>query len=166
VRYTCPKCKVDTVDVLNLNDTTNVVDLASKYKLYGVDVFFAAVGEAGNAALAKVANAGAWVIGSGSDSYVTQFGSGATAGADHVLTSVYLNPTLVILEALRQYHAGTPTAGVQSLSAANLAVILAPYREKTGVLTPLDQQEIANILAGLEQGKLDTGIDPVTGEER
>lgn len=166
VRYTCPKCKVDNVDVLNQNDTANVVDLAARYKLYGVDVFFAAAGQAGDAALVKVAQAGAWVIGSGSDIYVTLFASGATAGADHVLTSVYLNPALAILNALDAYHTGSPQAGVQPLSAANLAVMLAPYREKTGVLTPLDQQDIANALTRLGQGALDTGIDPVTGEER
>ncbi len=57
-------------------------------------------------------------------------------------------------------------AGVQPLSAANQAVMLAPYRDKTGVLTPLDQQDIANALTRLGQGALDTGIDPVTGEER
>ena len=166
VRYTCPKCKVDTVDVLNLTDTANVLDLAARYRLYGVDVFFAAAGQAGDAALVKVAQAGAWVIGSGSDIYVTLFASGATAGADHVLTSVYLNPALAILNALDAYHAGSPQAGVQPLSAANQAVMLAPYREKTGVLTPLDQQDIANALTRLGQGILDTGIDPVTGEER
>jgi basic membrane lipoprotein Med (substrate-binding protein (PBP1-ABC) superfamily) len=166
VRYTCPKCKVDNLDVLNLTDTANVVDLAARYKLYGVDVFFAAAGQAGDAALLKVAQAGAWVIGSGSDIYMTQFAGGATAGADHVLTSVYLNPALAILNALDAYHAGSPQAGVQPLSAANLAVMLAPYRDKTGVLTPLDQQDIADALTRLGQGSLDTGIDPVTGEER
>jgi basic membrane protein A and related proteins len=166
VRYTCPKCQVDNLDVLNLNDTANVVDLAAKYRLYGVDVFFSAAGEAGNAALVKVAQAGAWVIGSGDDVYLTQFDGGATAGADHVLTSVYLNPSLAVLNALAQYRAGAPLAGVQPLSAANQAIMLAPYREKTGALSLLDQQDIAVILTRLSQGTLETGIDPVTGEER
>jgi basic membrane protein A and related proteins len=166
VRYTCPKCQVDNLDVLNLDDTTNVVDLAHKYKLYGVDVFFAAAGDAGNAALVKVAQAGAWVIGSGGDIYQTQFAEGSTAGADHVLTSVYLNPSLAVLNALTQYQAGTPLAGVQPLSAASQAVVLAPYREQTGVLTQLDQQDITTILTRLSQGALETGIDPVSGEER
>jgi basic membrane protein A and related proteins len=166
VRYTCPKCQVDNLDVLNLNDTANVVDLASRYELYGVDVFFAAAGEAGDAALVKVAKAGAWVIGSGSDIYLTQFADGATAGADHVLTSVYLNPALAIISALGSDSTGAPQTGVVSLSAANLAIMLAPYRDKTGVLSQLDQQDIANSLTRLSQGTLDTGIDPVTGEER
>jgi basic membrane protein A len=166
VRYTCPACKMDTLDVLNLKDTANVIDLAAKYRLYGADVFFAAAGEAGNAGLVKVSQAGAWVIGSGGDIYMTQFAGGATAGADHVLTSVYLNPALAVLNALAQYHAGAPLTGVQALSAANQAIVLAPYREKTGVLSQLDQQDIATILTRLSQGSLETGIDPLTGEER
>ena len=166
VRYTCPKCRVDNLDVLNLNDTANVVDLAAKYSLYGVDVFSAAAGEAGNAALVKVAQAGAWVIGSGGDIYETQFDGGSAAGADHVLTSVYLNPASAVLSALQQYRAGTPPAGVQPLSAANGAIALAPYREETGVISPLDQQDIADALTRLGLGTLDTGIDPETGEER
>lgn len=165
VRYTCPRCRVDNIDAPDLADTAGAADTAAKYKLYGVDVFFAAAGQAGDAALARVAQAGAKVIGSGSDVYVTLFGNGAAPGAGNVLTSVYLDPAAALYTALIQYHAGAPLLGAQPLSAANGAVRLAPYRDAARLL-PLDQQDLAAMLTRLADGSFETGIDPLTGEER
>jgi basic membrane protein A len=166
VRYTCPRCRVDNIDVLDPGDVTGAADTAAKYKRYGVDVFFTAAGEAGNAALATVTKAGAWGIGSGSDVYLTLFSGGAAPGADKLLTSVYLDSASAVYMALAGYAKGAPPKGDQSLSAANQAVTLAPYRDQTGALSPLDQQALADALERLGLGSLDTGIDPLTGEER
>ena len=165
VRYTCPRCRVDNIDVLNHADTADAADKAAKYKLFGVDVFFAAADRAGDAALLKVAQAGAKVIGSGSDVYATLFENGATPGAENVLTSAYIDPAAALYTALTQYHAGAPLLGAQPLSAANGAVRLAPYRD-VAIFSPLDQQALATMLMRLADGSFETGIDPLTGEER
>ena len=166
VRYTCPRCRIDNLEVTDPADTGSAVDLDNKYRLYGVDVFFAAAGEAGNAALVKVVQAGAWGIGSGNDVYITLFNNGATPGADKLLTSVYLDPAAAVYAALTHYHAGTPFAGPQALSAASGALQLAPYRNVAGALSALDEQDITTTLTRLADGSFETGIDPLTGEER
>jgi basic membrane protein A and related proteins len=166
VRYTCPRCRLDNIDLLNADDTAGAVETAGRYRLYGVDVFFAAAGDAGDAALVKVTQAGAWGIGSGRDVVATVFNGGATAGADKILTSVYIDPAAAVSNALTLYHAGTPLTGTQSLSAATGALILAPVRLAAGGLSPLDQHDLATMLSHLADGTFDTGIDPVTGAER
>jgi len=166
VRYTCAKCRLDNIDVRNASDVAGTVDTAAKYALYGVDVFFAAAGDAGDAALVKVTQAGAWGIGSGRDVVAPLFNGGSAAGADKILTSVYLDPAAALSNALTLYHAGTPLTGTQSLSAATGALIFAPDHGSTGGLSALDRHDLATMVTQLADGSFDTGIDPATGEER
>ncbi len=166
VRYACPKCRVEFIDVANTADTATASTEAEKYVLFGSDVVFAAAGEAGEAALVAAAQKGGWVIGSGSDVYVSLFGNGSTAGADRVLTSVYIDAGEAVHTALTAYHDGTPMYGTHPFSAALGAVALAPIRAPAGILSIPDQADIANALARLADGSLETGIDPATGEER
>jgi len=166
VRYACPKCGVDFIDVTDVNDSTATIQSATIHISTGFDVFFAAAGQAGNEALVSAAQKGAWVIGSGSDVYVTLFDGGLVAGAERVLTSVYLDPGGAVRAALAAFHDGNPLSGVQPFSAANGAITLAPYRAADGPLNALDQAALAAAFARLADGSLETGIDPVTGEER
>ena len=166
VRYACPRCRVDFIDVANTDQTTWASEEAARYALYGTDVFFGAAGPAGDAALTAAAENGAWALGSVNDAYATFFNNGAAPGADRVLTSVYLDAGEALYTALASYHAGKPLSGVQPLSATTGAIVLAPVRDKIGALTALDQADLAAALARLADGSLDTGIDPLTGEER
>ncbi len=163
VRYTCPRCRVQFIDVVNAAQAS---ETAALYASLGSDVFFAAAGQAGDEALVAAAQYGAWVIGSGEDVYVGRFGNGSAPGADRVLTSVYFDVGAVIYQALSAYHDGAPLSGARPFSAASGAVTLAPYRNPNVPLNTLDQQEIAKTLARLADGSLETGIDPATGQER
>jgi len=140
--------------------------MAGRYHAYGVDVFFAAAGDAADAALVKVTQAGAWGIGSGRDVMAPLFSGGTAAGADHVLASVYLDGAAALANALTLYHAGTPLTGTQSLSAANGALVVAPGPDTAGGLSSLDRQDLAAMMSQLADGTFDTGIDPATGQER
>jgi len=166
VRYACPKCRVEFIDVADTADAETARTEAAKFVLFGSDVFFAAAGEAGDAALVVAAQKGGWVIGSGNDVYVSLFGNGSTAGADRVLTSVYLDAGEAVRAALAAFHDGKPLSGVQPLSAASGAIVLAPIRSPADRLSIPDQADIATALARLADGSLETGIDPVTGEEK
>jgi basic membrane lipoprotein Med (substrate-binding protein (PBP1-ABC) superfamily) len=166
VRYACPKCRVDFIDVADTADTQTASAEAAQYVLFGSDVFFAAAGQAGDEALVAAAQNGGWVIGSGSDVYLTIFGNGSIAGADRVLTSVYLDPGGGVRAALTAFHNGTPLYGAQPFSAANGAIVLAPYHNTDGPLNALEQSYIAVALARLADGSLETGIDPATGKEK
>jgi hypothetical protein len=83
-----------------------------------------------------------------------------------VLTSVYLDAGEAVRAALAAFHDGKPLSGVQPLSAASGAIVLAPIRSPADRLSIPDQADIATALARLADGSLETGIDPVTGEEK
>jgi len=165
VRLSCSRCRVDFVDLTDLNDGDTA---AAKTKLnasLSSDVVFAAAGAASAPALQAAAAAGAWVEGADADIYTTIFGGGATKGADKVLASAYFDPSAALAAALKAYQAGTPWNGPRPYSAATGALMLAPYHVSTEVLSDLDRNEALATLAQLADGSLDTGIDLNTGNE-
>jgi basic membrane lipoprotein Med (substrate-binding protein (PBP1-ABC) superfamily) len=167
VRYACPRCRVEFIDVADTADAETASTEAGQYVLFGSDVFFAAAGQAGEAALVAAANKGAWVIGSGYyDAYSTIFGNGSIPGSDKVLTSVYVDVGAAVYVALKEYKNGKPLYGAQPFSVASGAIVLAPIRSPADRLSIPDQADIATALARLADGSLETGIDPVTGEEK
>lgn len=166
VRYTCPKCRLDTLDLSETAATEFARAEAVKYAALGADVIFAAAGPAGEAALLGAAEAGAWVIGSNRDARVELFGAGGAPGADQVLTSVYADPGAALAAALRAYQAGQSFSGVQPLSLANAGIGLAPLHDPAGRLEPLDVQDVETARQRLAERALETGVDPATGDER
>ena len=165
VRYSCARCRVDFIDLTDLNDGTTAAAKARLNASLSSDVVFAAAGPAGAPALQAAAQAGAWVIGVDTDVYVSDFGSGSAQGAAKVLTSAYFDPGAAVAAALKAYQTGKPWTGSQPFSAINGAVVLAPLRVSTDVLSDLDRQDINVALGLLADGTLETGIDPVTGDE-
>jgi basic membrane lipoprotein Med (substrate-binding protein (PBP1-ABC) superfamily) len=158
---------VEFIDVADTADAETASTEAGQYVLFGSDVFFAAAGQAGEAALVAAANKGAWVIGSGYyDAYSTIFGNGSIPGSDKVLTSVYVDVGAAVYVALKEYKNGKPLYGAQPFSVASGAIVLAPIRSPADRLSIPDQADIATALARLADGSLETGIDPVTGEEK
>jgi basic membrane lipoprotein Med (substrate-binding protein (PBP1-ABC) superfamily) len=165
VRYACSRCRVDFIDLADENATAFAAERAALNAQLSSDVVFAATWPAGEAGLKAAAGVGAWVVGAGGDLYVTAFENGAAPGADRVVTSAYFEAGAAVQAALAGYATGAPLSGVQPLSAANGAVALAPYRVSEDVLSELDRQEIAAVLSRLADGSLDTGINPLTGDE-
>jgi basic membrane protein A len=166
VRLSCSRCRVDFVDLTDLNDGPAAADKARLNASLSSDVVFAAAGAASADALHAAAEAGAWVLGADADVYQSVFGGGAAAkGADKVLTSAYFDPAAALVAAVKAYQAGKPWNGAQPYSAATGAVTLAPIRVSTDVLSDLDRAEINAVLAQLADGSLETGIDPATGNE-
>ena len=165
VRYACSRCRVDFIDLADENATAFAAERAALNAQLSSDVVFAAAWPAGEAGLQAAAGVGAWVVGAGGDLYVSAFENGAAPGADRVVTSAYFDAGAALQTALAGYVAGVPPTGAQPLSAANGAVALAPYRVSEDVLSELDRQEIAAVLARLADGSLDTGINPLTGDE-
>jgi basic membrane lipoprotein Med (substrate-binding protein (PBP1-ABC) superfamily) len=166
VRFTCPKCRIDTIDLAGTEATEFARGEGVKYAALGADVIFAAAGASGDAALLDAAQVGAFVVGSGNDVFVTVFGGGSEAGADRVLTSVYLAWEAALGSALQDFADGSSRSGVEPLSLANGGVVMAPLRDPDGVLSLLDQQDIESTKARLADRSLETGVDPLTGQER
>jgi basic membrane lipoprotein Med (substrate-binding protein (PBP1-ABC) superfamily) len=161
VRYACPKCRIDLVD---LPDTQNVIvasEEATKYVALGADVVFAKAEEAGGVALLSAADGGAWAIGFG-----RYPNDEPPPEAARLMASVYIETQSVLEDALRDYGRGQPRSGVEPLSLANGGLGLVIYRHADAVLSTLDLQDIEKAKARLAEGSLETGVDPQTGEER
>jgi basic membrane protein A len=158
VRYTCPRCRLDTMDLQGTEATEFARAEAVKYAALGADVVYAGAGPAGEAALVAAAQSGAWVIAAQPNS---------TALPDKLLTSVYLDVEQAFIAALTAHRDGQPRSGVEPLSLANGGIVLIPFGPNSeNVLSPLDRQEIEATLQKLADGSLETGVDPVTGEEK
>ncbi|MCC7360887.1 MAG: BMP family ABC transporter substrate-binding protein [Anaerolineales bacterium] len=170
VRYSCPRCQVFFIDLTDESATQYAADQARFAAINTSDVVFAAAGAAGWAGLRAAAEAGVWVIGGGGDAYAEAFDNGGAAGAERLVTSVYLDPAAAALTglnaALEAYAAGAPLTGAQPYAAANGAVKVLPPRVGPEVLSDLDQQDVQQALARLADGSLETGVDPLTGDER
>lgn len=166
VRYICPQCRLDTIDLTDPLAVEFGAAEGGKYAALGADVLFAAAGPAGDAALQAAAAAGAWVIGAGRDVSAEVFQMGAAAGAERVLTSVYLDPAAALSAALAEYTAGRPGAGLQPLALANGGVRMGPLTDPAGALSALDRQDIEQTQIRLADRTLETGVDPLTGVER
>jgi basic membrane lipoprotein Med (substrate-binding protein (PBP1-ABC) superfamily) len=165
VRYTCPACEVDTLDISAADSETAGVE-AQKLEIFGADVFAGSLTPAGRAALLQVAERGAWVIGLGVDLARTVFADPSTLGGDRVLLSITPEWGEAVYQALTQFNAGALLGGAQPLSLAGGTVRLRPSFGLEGGLTSLDQQDLEAAGARIASGDLETGIDPLTGEER
>jgi basic membrane lipoprotein Med (substrate-binding protein (PBP1-ABC) superfamily) len=98
--------------------------------------------------------------------FVTVFEAGTLAGADRVLTSAYVDLGGALTQVLSAYAAGQPPTGALPLTLANAGVVLAPYRHSEGALSPLDVQDVEQARLRLAERSLETGVDPLTGDER
>ncbi len=166
IRFTCSRCRVDFIDSVDqTSDGVAIAERASMNANLSSDVVFAAAGAAGLQGLQAAAQKGAWVIGIDPADATTTFAPGQP-GAEQWVTSVYFDLGAAVAAALQAHQAGAPLSGPQPLSAASGALVVAPYRISEEDLTPLDRQDIAGFIARLADGSLETGIDPLSGQER
>lgn len=159
IRYACPRCQLDVIELSAFSEVVFAEALGQKYALLGADVVFAAAaGDAGAFALAGAAQNGAWVI--ADDSILLS----RVPDSDRVLTRVSLDVFAAFESALTDFAAGRPRSGVEPLSLANGGVVLEPIRD--GALSLLDLQDIESVKRRLAEGALETGVDPLNGEEK
>jgi basic membrane lipoprotein Med (substrate-binding protein (PBP1-ABC) superfamily) len=166
IRYTCSRCRLDFIDSLDgTSDAVAVAERAAMNANLSSDVVFAAAGTVGVEGLRAAAAKGAWIIGVDPADEAGTFAPGQP-GADQWVTSVYFDAGAAVYHALQAHQAGEPLTGGLPWSAAAGALVIAPYRVAPEVLSDLDRQDVAAAVARLADGSLDTGIDPLTGQER
>ena len=132
----------------------------------GADVIFGAGGQTGSGGIQAAAAQGAYVIGVDQDEYVTTFGNGSTPGAEFLITSavkrvdqgVYQPIEALVNGDLEGFAGG----GLKVLSANNDGIGFAPAHDADVPQEVTDQ--VAEILAGLQDGTIVTGVDPITGD--
>jgi basic membrane protein A and related proteins len=127
----------------------------------GADVIFGAGGETGSGAVRTAAEAGAWGIGVDQDEYFTTFSGGSAPASDRLATSAVKRVDLGVFENIAAAIQGEFTGGVYELTAENGGITYAPFHDAD---VPEDvATQLEEIRAGLADGSIETGIDPITG---
>jgi basic membrane lipoprotein Med (substrate-binding protein (PBP1-ABC) superfamily) len=145
-------------------DPATGAETALQFIAEGADVIFGAGGPTGSGGIQAAAAKGVFVIGVDQDEYVTTFGNGESPGADMVISSAMKRVDQGVYLSLKELAEGDAMSfgGNTVLSAANDGVGLAPSHDADvpdEVLAQLDE-----IFAGLQDGSISTGVDPITGE--
>jgi basic membrane lipoprotein Med (substrate-binding protein (PBP1-ABC) superfamily) len=129
----------------------------------GADVIFGAGGPTGSGGISYAAANDVLVIGVDQDEYFSTFGEGETPGAENLITSAVKRVDVGVydmIEALVNGE-GFPESSLYILSAENEGITYAPPHDADvpeEVIARMDE-----ILAGLADGSIETGVDPATG---
>jgi basic membrane protein A len=156
-----PDITVLSVYTDSFTDPAQGQSAAQQFLGEGADVIFGAGGQTGSGAVQAAAEAGAWGIGVDQDEYFTTFGGGSSPGADRLATSAIKRVDLGVFTQIGEYLSGTFAGGVFVLDAANGGITYADTHDadiSSDVLMQLEE-----IRAGLADGSIETGVDPVTG---
>jgi len=130
----------------------------------GADVIFGAGGPTGSGAITFAAQEGAMVIGVDQDEYFTTFGEGETPGAENLISSALKrvdNGVYQLLEILVGGGEGWPEASIYILDVVNAGISFAEAHDS--VVPEEVTAQVEEILAGLVDGSIETGVDPVMG---
>lgn len=129
----------------------------------GADVIFGAGGPTGSGGISYAASEGVYVIGVDQDEYFTTFGEGETPGAEFLISSAVKridNGVYQMVELLTSGE-GFPAEGMYTLSVENDGIGFAPAHDSD--VTEETTAQLEEILAGLVDGSIETGVDPVSG---
>ncbi len=131
----------------------------------GADVIFGAGGPTGSGGISFAAAAGALVIGVDQDEYFTTFGGGETPGAENLITSALKRVDNGVAQMIERLVTGEGIefeTGMYVLEVANEGIGFAPAHDAD---VPAEvTAQVEEILAGLIDGSIQTGVDPVSGE--
>jgi len=156
-----PAVRVLQVYNESFTDTTKGVSDAQQFIGEGADVIFGAGGKTGSAAVQEAAEQGKWGIGVDQDEYFTTFDGGNAPGADRLATSALKRVDIGVFSNIVAALDGSFASGIFTLDAANGGITYAPAHDAAvpaDVLAKLEETR-----AGLADGSIDTGVDPVTG---
>lgn len=135
---------------------------AEQFMGEGADVIFGAGGPTGSGGVRAAAEAGNWGIGVDQDEYFTTFQGGEAPGADRLATSAVKRVDLGVFENIAAAIQDSFEPGVFTLDAANDGITYAPFHDAD--IPEEAAARLEEIRAGLADGSIDTGLDPVTGE--
>lgn len=156
VRYVCPKCQTDLVDLPATTDAPTVSAAVLKFVALGADVFWVAPGGYVPATLEALATKNVGVIA----------GFSPQLGSEKLFVSVAVDYSGGLETALKNWQAGQNPSGQQPFSLANGSIIYQVQSDPRGLLSPLDINDVETARQKLAAGALETGVDPLTGEEK
>ena len=156
----------ESVNVLSVytdsfTDPAQGASAAQQFLGEGADVIFGAGGQTGSGAVSAAAESGAWGIGVDQDEYFTTFSGGDAPGSEFLATSAVKRVDLGVFTQIAEFLDGGFAGGIFTLDAANGGITYADFHDAD---IPEDvATRIEEIRAGLADGSIETGVDPVTG---
>ena len=164
VAYTNMEAEALGVYIPSFTDPAGGAETALQFIAEGADVIFGAGGPTGSGGIQAAAAKGVYVIGVDQDEYLTTFGNGESPGAEMLISSAMKRVDQGVYLSLQELVEGDAMnyGGNRVLAAENEGVGLAPPHDadvSDEVLAQLDE-----IFAGLQDGSISTGVDPITGE--
>lgn len=165
-KYINPDIDARSVFIQSFTDPAQGAEAAEQLIAEGADVIFGAGGQTGSGAIQRAATDGVFVIGVDQDEYYSTFGGGESPGAEYLISSamkrvdqgVYLSVEALVEGDVEAFGGG----GNRVLSAENDGVTFAPAHDAE---VPEEvTAKLEEVLAGLKDGTIETGVDPVTGE--
>lgn len=133
----------------------------------GADVIFGAGGQTGSGGITRAAQEGALVIGVDQDEFFTTFGNGETPGAENLISSAVKrvdNAVYQAIEALVNGGEGWVGGSNIVMSADNDGIGFAPAHLAADKVPQAVIDRTNEILAGLKDGSIVTGVDPIGGD--
>ena len=127
----------------------------------GADVIFGAGGQTGSGGIAAAAEQGVWAIGVDQDEYFTTFNGGDAPGSDKLATSAVKRVDLAVFRNIVASMTDEFAGGLYTLEASNDGITYAPFHDAQ--LPDEAVTALEDARAGLADGSIDTGVDPVTG---
>ncbi|MGB7537309.1 MAG: hypothetical protein WBM17_02105 [Anaerolineales bacterium] len=164
IRYACPRCRVFDFELSPSADAAAGVSAAGQLRENFIDTASAIPGAAGEAGLADLAENGVRVAGAGPDLFRLVFADGAAPGAKSVLGEPAFRPDLLLPDLLARFLSGESFPEAVPYSLENGGLEYAPF--PNAWISSARQSYLQKILAEVAAGRLDIGIDPITGEER
>jgi basic membrane lipoprotein Med (substrate-binding protein (PBP1-ABC) superfamily) len=163
VRYICPRCRVFPYGLDPSAGTQEGMITAGSLQDNSIDTASAIPGPAGDAALVDLAQHGVRVAGAQADFYDTAFSGGTVNGAKYVLGGIAFRPDLLLADLLPRFCQGEVFTDAIAYSLENGGLEYAPFPNDW--ISVGRQQYLQNVLADLASGRLDTGVNPQTGDE-
>jgi basic membrane protein A len=133
----------------------------------GADVVFGAGGPTGTGGIKEAAQKDVMVIGVDQDEYATSFGGGKAPGSEYLISSAVKRVDQAVYLAVKALVDGGeefPGGDNLIMSAENDGVGFAPPHDAADKVSEEVTEKLEEILAGLKDGTIETGVDPITGE--
>ena len=165
VRHVCAECAVLTMAIDSSTDPARGRTAALSQTAEGADVIFGVGGPTGSGAVLGAAQQGVWAIGVDQDEYYTTFEGGAVSGADRLLSSAVKRADNAVYNVVKEAVLGGLSPGSQLFDASSAGVGLAPFHDAESAVSDEIKEKLAEVLRMLASGELDTGVDPVSGEQ-
>jgi len=134
---------------------------AAQFMGEGADVVFGAGGPTGSGGVTAATAAGKWGIGVDQDEYFTTFNGGKAPGSDKLASSAVKRVDYGVFAQIVKVLDDSFEGGIFVLTAENGGITYAPFHDADipdDVATLLEETR-----AGLADGSIKTGLDPVTG---